>query len=223
MFDLEKATQDWRRGMTLSDTIPPQAIGELELHLIEETEALIARGLSQEESFIIAAGRVGSPDALREQFARVRPGWAWGQRILWMSMGALGLAALSKTASTLGWLIGGGWSDLTDNLATISQTLQTWQAWALITGGAGVSLLIYKLMRILLPKQPWLANGLVASIGLYWLTQLILIATAGSMSQEAMGRSAYNAMFGQILWVVGLGAGMLGGAWLVRRNQRVRQ
>lgn len=54
--------------------IPRESLDELETHLADSIAASHRRGLTDEEAFHVAVGRVGSGKALALEFSKVNPG-----------------------------------------------------------------------------------------------------------------------------------------------------
>jgi hypothetical protein len=71
MFNLETAIAEWRRQMTIAGIKSPVPLEELENHLREDFEAQIRSGAIPERAFEIAAGRLGSPAAIKQEFSKV--------------------------------------------------------------------------------------------------------------------------------------------------------
>ena len=89
MFDLNEQVKKWRLVLAQSETFGKSDIDELEGHLREEIERLMALKLSSEEAFWVAAHRVGDTSALADEFAKVnRPGML-RRRLFWMTAGVL--------------------------------------------------------------------------------------------------------------------------------------
>jgi hypothetical protein len=89
MFDLNQEIAKWRSNLTQSETLSKSDVDELESHLREEIESLKSAKLSDEEAFMIAAHRLGSPEGLADEFAKI--GWdsALRYRVSWMITGIL--------------------------------------------------------------------------------------------------------------------------------------
>ena len=71
MFDLNEKIKKWRCAFAQSEAFDKSDIDELENHLREEIERLVALRLSSEEAFWVAAHRVGDTGALAGEFAKV--------------------------------------------------------------------------------------------------------------------------------------------------------
>ncbi|HVK59030.1 MAG TPA: hypothetical protein VM735_09635 [Candidatus Kapabacteria bacterium] len=87
-FDLKQATGQWMStfehlSLSASD------IAELEVHLQDSMAALEGKGLSAEESFLVAKQRIGSAEKLDREFRKVRPDLLWLKRGCWIVFGAL--------------------------------------------------------------------------------------------------------------------------------------
>jgi hypothetical protein len=70
-FDLNAAIQGWRAslGKKLSG-LGKDDLDELESHVRDSSEALIAKGLTDEEAFLIAIRRAGSQEQLASEFSK---------------------------------------------------------------------------------------------------------------------------------------------------------
>jgi len=71
MFDLEASVRAWTDGLRLRGAFRSEDIVELEGHLREEVDGLVKVGLSTEEAFLVAEHRIGRPDALAAEYAKV--------------------------------------------------------------------------------------------------------------------------------------------------------
>ena len=83
MFDLNEKINLWRINLAQSQTFARSDIDELESHLREEIENLTALNLSDEEAFLVATHRLGRPDSLSEEFAKVNASVLWRKRLFW--------------------------------------------------------------------------------------------------------------------------------------------
>lgn len=89
MFDLNKAISSWRMGLSERQTCAKSDIDELETHLREEIDSLTASKLSQQEAFLVATHRLGDPDSLAAEFAKVNTSILWRKRLFWAGAGLL--------------------------------------------------------------------------------------------------------------------------------------
>ena len=71
MFDLEKSVRAWSDGLRARKAFRDEDIVELESHLREEIDGLAKLGLSGEEAFLVAEHRIGRPEALAAEYAKV--------------------------------------------------------------------------------------------------------------------------------------------------------
>ena len=70
-FDLNIALSQWLERFGQSPQLKSENLKELESHVRDSVDQLQTRGLSPEESFLIATHRVGSPAKLEPEFAKV--------------------------------------------------------------------------------------------------------------------------------------------------------
>jgi hypothetical protein len=114
-FDLNNAICRWRDGLRQSPHFREENLAELEAHLRDSVAELQGRGLTDEESFLLATRRLGNPARLDSEFAKVNRGQVWLHRVLWMLAGIqlwglLGTVAhLASAAAVLGGLTGLGY------------------------------------------------------------------------------------------------------------------
>jgi hypothetical protein len=95
MFDLNEKIKIWRSDLALQQALEKSDIDELENHLRDEIEQLAESKLTKEESFIVAAHRIGRSDSLSEEFAKVNTSILWRKRLFWI--GAVVLAWIVLT------------------------------------------------------------------------------------------------------------------------------
>lgn len=86
-FNLKTAREEWRGEMRHQPGLSEDIVKELEQHLTQAMEDLRARGLGEEEAFLVARHRVGSPTRLGEEFRKADPTAVWRGRMLWMVAG----------------------------------------------------------------------------------------------------------------------------------------
>lgn len=107
MFDLDAEIRRWRNELLASEALCGEDVDELEDHLREEFAQLRAPVvlqptlLSEEESFLIAARRLGQTDALATEFTKADPFAAWRRRGIWMLAGYLGIGFAMSLISTV--------------------------------------------------------------------------------------------------------------------------
>ncbi|MGD9546753.1 MAG: permease prefix domain 1-containing protein [Candidatus Krumholzibacteriia bacterium] len=104
MFDLNAAIDDWRGRMTGRPDLQVGDIDELEDHLREIVAELTAKGLAEQEAFLIAVHRLGDPDLLAGEFAAADPGLRRKLRLRWILVGGLAVLALMAFAELVGMM-----------------------------------------------------------------------------------------------------------------------
>jgi|SRR5208283_4786223 len=70
-FDLNAALRLWLERLGQSPQVKVENLKELESHVLDSVTQLQTKGLSSEESFLIATHRAGSPAQLEPEFAKV--------------------------------------------------------------------------------------------------------------------------------------------------------
>jgi hypothetical protein len=71
MFDLSKEITKWRKTLSEKQMCYISDLDELESHLKDEIDQLKSHGLSEQEAFLVGTHRLGKPDALADEFAKV--------------------------------------------------------------------------------------------------------------------------------------------------------
>ncbi len=79
---LEEGVRQWRASLTRGRVIDTADLDELEGHLRDQAEELVASGLSEDEAFLIALKRLGAADRLTAEFAREHGDRLWKQLVL---------------------------------------------------------------------------------------------------------------------------------------------
>ena len=77
MFDLEIQIHSWSDHLRAHGNFTEADIHELESHLRDEIEDLVAAGLTPDESFLISVKRLGNLDAVSHEFAKVNTESLW--------------------------------------------------------------------------------------------------------------------------------------------------
>jgi hypothetical protein len=70
MWELDQAIAEWRKQMLAAGISSPVPLGELENHLRDEVERLMASGMDAQTAFQAAVVRIGHPYKLRLEFAK---------------------------------------------------------------------------------------------------------------------------------------------------------
>jgi len=76
-FDLNAAFRNWREKLRQSSHFRTENLDELESHLRDSVSVLQSKGLTADEAFMIGTRRVGSADALEDQFAAENGARGW--------------------------------------------------------------------------------------------------------------------------------------------------
>ena len=77
MFDLETEVHSWSDHLRAHGNLSDADIHELENHLRDEIEDLIAAGLTPDEAFLISVKRLGNVDSISHEFAKVNTESLW--------------------------------------------------------------------------------------------------------------------------------------------------
>jgi len=88
-FDLNNAVESWRKELASLPNLAYDIRRELEAHLQDALTEFQERGLNDEESFWLAARRIGQPQKLSEEFEKAYPCGVWSERIFWMALGII--------------------------------------------------------------------------------------------------------------------------------------
>jgi hypothetical protein len=103
MSDLNEQISSWR--VSLAQRLGPKPADELEDHLRTIIDSLEPTGLPNEERLLLAAHRLGHPDALSAEFAKVDPFTIWRGRLAWMLVGLVPLQLLLSAIHAVGGVI----------------------------------------------------------------------------------------------------------------------
>jgi len=79
---LEQRIGEWRRYFRGHSAVHSADITELEDHLRNQIGVLLAAGLNQDEAFLVAVKRLGSIDAISNEFAREHSERLWKQLVM---------------------------------------------------------------------------------------------------------------------------------------------
>jgi hypothetical protein len=198
MFDLNEQIGKWCNGLARSEAFQGRDIDELESHLREEIENLMAAKLSEQEAFSVAARRLGDSNALADEFAKINTGTLLSNRLCWMAVGVLLYLILAYIAgaASRGFALLGITSGLRGYYVGIVSLLAT----ALIL--AVTVLLLYRAFRQNLTGSilgPWAASlkGQVFIVSCLLVTLVALAATKTLFIYRA-ARITPLAEFGEI-------------------------
>ena len=90
-FSLKQSLSQWRQNISTNPAMSESALDELESHLQESIEALEKTGLNQQEAFMIATHRLGSPCSLQAEYAKENPVPLWRHNMIWLLLGWISL------------------------------------------------------------------------------------------------------------------------------------
>jgi len=82
VVSLEEQIEQWRSYLRRRQATHSVDLAELENHLRKQVAALVDAGLATDEAFLIAVKRMGSHDALSQEFARAHSNRLWKQLLL---------------------------------------------------------------------------------------------------------------------------------------------
>lgn len=89
MSQLEELLQDWKTDLRRMEGLRPLDVEEMEQHVRDSTADLTAKGLNDEEAFLIATRRLGEHGSLGREFGKVNGSHIWTRRAFWMLAGYL--------------------------------------------------------------------------------------------------------------------------------------
>ncbi len=89
MFQLEQHLQEWTKRFGPTTSMRDCDIEELAQHVRDSIASLTAKGLDDEEAFLVATHRIGPACALEEEFAKVNSGRIKVYQLFWMVSGVL--------------------------------------------------------------------------------------------------------------------------------------
>ncbi len=94
---LDELIASWRDWMERRDALSIADVDELESHLRDRVDALAAKGLTEDEAFLIAVRRLGNLDEISREYAAEHSGRLWKQLVLHDSSGIRGADASTGT------------------------------------------------------------------------------------------------------------------------------
>ena len=186
MSDIERRIADWRRVLAESAGCTDEVLDELESHLRDEMQRLIQTGEPEERALDLALSRLGSPQALGAEFAKLArdgaPTWL-PVRLAYVVLFALAAALVGYCVNQLQ----NGRFDLTLTSHVVAVTL-----------GYGTTLLVvvvalcYVSARSIRPPLPAQIGALTRAV--FVMTLLAFAATTlgvilgGVWAQDHLGR-----------------------------------
>ncbi|MCC6511735.1 MAG: hypothetical protein IT423_21725 [Pirellulaceae bacterium] len=101
MFELGNAILQWRRSFQQNCSLNDDRIDELESHLRESISELNRKGLSEEESFVVAMKRLGYAHTLDAEYQKNNLLGVSQERLAWMLLGYLGVTICGILSSAI--------------------------------------------------------------------------------------------------------------------------
>ncbi len=89
MFQLEEHLREWSNHFSQTESMHQGDVAELECHVRDAVEVLVASGLNVKEAFMVATHRLGDPNALGGEYRKVSSHCVWARRAFWMTAGCL--------------------------------------------------------------------------------------------------------------------------------------
>ncbi|MEM8494594.1 MAG: hypothetical protein AAF916_07200 [Planctomycetota bacterium] len=77
----------WKRNLLAGDAVSPVQADELEDHMLVLVAELRAAGLSLTEAMFVAERRIGPPQDVEDEHAKIHRSRVWQRRLLWMLTG----------------------------------------------------------------------------------------------------------------------------------------
>lgn len=153
MFQLEQAVNDWKQALTQGEAVSNNASEKLETHLRDSIDQLKATSLSEEEAFIVALHRIGSPAVLDDEYGKVHQPHVWLGRTILMLCRYLLISLFLKfiafdqtTAGVIGLAF--GWETMGIN-STLTGLPHHWSAMlSAVIGLIGVGIMIWALLSL---------------------------------------------------------------------------
>ena len=169
MPNIEESIRKWRQQMLAAGIQMPVPLEELEIHLREEIERLARSGVAEDEAFHSAVQRIGSANALRNEFENAvitskGRRWKWFENFFLLT--SLGMPLL---VGALAFFVqNGGFSEMTSGQQVSS--LGAAVAFSLLAWGTRYSCGRFPVLRT---RQ--IRDALFVSVLLWLLTLAYLI------------------------------------------------
>jgi hypothetical protein len=203
-IDLDQQIGMWRGHVERRRVISARDVDEMESHLRDQVNDLVAAGLDDEEAFLVAVKRLGNLDAVSQEFAQEHTERLWKQLVtseeparrpspdLWVAIGlAVGAAFSIRLAIAL----------LSPERAALDATL--------VVLPFVTAYFVFKRR----PSPVTVAVVAASYVGVALLLNLYPFETGGSTIVIAAGHAAAG------LWLVGVGVAYAGGRWLSDRRR----
>lgn len=184
---LEQRIASWRQGLAEKLGNDPRVLDELEAHLRDEIDKLLAQGQAPEQAFAAAAVKIGAPDKIASEFAKLAAPW-WPIRAVALLValviaGGIALVGIrvmrdDAAAAPDGWIV--------IHLAAITVGY-------LLSYGIGILAVCYACRRMMRELAPGQQTSLVlALVRMGWLAlgcTLIGLVTGSVWASDHMGQA----------------------------------
>lgn len=147
-FDLTSAIARWTADLAARGNLGFGRIAELESHLRDSVDDLRRCGLDDEETFLIATRRLGSPSKIEEEFEKTESAVLPSRALWWLILGVAGWTSLSAALAALESVLALSGSALAADAMTF----------AAIVGGAKLltfGLIVWFLFAVV-NRHPWI-------------------------------------------------------------------
>ena len=99
-FDLENAIASWKTRYAENEAVSPDTLAELENHLRDSVTHLQRTNLlPEDEAFVLAEYRLGTPHELLAEYGKVHQGRVWLGRVIFMLLGYFIMRLLLKAVA----------------------------------------------------------------------------------------------------------------------------
>lgn len=172
MPDIERRIADWRRALAETAGCDNEVIDELESHLRDEMQRLVQAGQPEERAFDLALFRLGPPQALGAEFAKL----ARDASATWLPVRLAGGALLVLAVALVSYCVG-RWQDGRLNLLLASHVVA-------VTLGYCATLLLGVVACCHVATRSFRAPPPARTRG---LTRAVLIMTSLALAVTALG------------------------------------
>jgi len=211
MFDLNSAISSWRMNLSEKQTCAKSDIDEMETHLREEIDSLTASKLSQQEAFLVAAHRLGDPDSLAAEFAKVNTSILWRNRLFWMVAGLLSYFV----AKYITGIASNGFVILAWFAGVRGHSLGAFDVISRVVFFLVVIFVFYQIIRrrdtqgelfCKVANKPWgkflLFAGVVVIIAVTLAARILVPATVARMGVQEYSEMAIFRAFTELVWLI---------------------
>lgn len=189
MSELERAIENWKHGGGPDGSLGDSEIEEIESHLRDSIVALQAKGLSEQEAFLVGVHRLGQLPELVSEFEKNWPCSATSRRVAWMLGGYLGISICRAVVHAI------------VSVMTAVMALAGWDA--VVTGGAVVAIqvigwgclgaLVYRVIASGSVKLDRCTIKMVAGAG----ASLVALAGIAAIARAVVAQSVSAVWLGQ--------------------------